>query len=222
MYTNTCTICADAFSVFCVHLHSIVVEAWEAQPAGQFYTCTSDSKNFKEPTRICHRHPQTRNTKPDERHQTQNHHKSMRIETMLIHFTVYKVYDVSVQVRFRNLSMHEYTGVIPNNSHPSFRLGPGISTNFESLIKGQSVNCSESFLPQRACGTFWIYDLDDVEDTWQSDECRKTFGGSYGMFQRPQGQNVKTANTVFNTCIVLVVIGGNQRKFRRETPGYGK
>lgn len=100
----------------------------------------------------------------------------MRKETMLIHFPVYEVYEVSVQVC---LSMLEYSGVLPDNSNPSSRVGPGISTNFESLIKEQSVNCTESFLPQRACGTFWIYDLDDVEDTWQFDECSRETNGKF-------------------------------------------
>ncbi|CAK8986555.1 Uncharacterized protein SCF082_LOCUS597 [Durusdinium trenchii] len=38
----------------------------------------------------------------------------------------------------------------------------GMSTDFESLIK--EANCSES-RAARPCGSFWIYDLDDVEDT---------------------------------------------------------
>ncbi|CAK9095833.1 Uncharacterized protein SCF082_LOCUS45001 [Durusdinium trenchii] len=37
----------------------------------------------------------------------------------------------------------------------------GMSTDFESLIK--EANCSES-RAARPCGSFWIYDLDDVED----------------------------------------------------------
>lgn len=45
-------------------------------------------------------------------------------------------------------------------------LRQGISANFEALIKAESVNCTESQLPERQCGTFWIYDLDDVEDLW--------------------------------------------------------
>ncbi|CAE7924644.1 unnamed protein product [Symbiodinium necroappetens] len=40
---------------------------------------------------------------------------------------------------------------------------PGVSTGFEEMIKG--ANCTESHPPQRPCGSFWIYDLDDVEDT---------------------------------------------------------
>ena len=37
----------------------------------------------------------------------------------------------------------------------------GVSTGFEEMIKG--ANCTESHPPQRPCGSFWIYDLDDVE-----------------------------------------------------------
>ncbi|CAE7498925.1 unnamed protein product [Symbiodinium natans] len=39
----------------------------------------------------------------------------------------------------------------------------GMSTNFEALIKG--ANCTESYPPQRPCGSFLIYDLDDLEDS---------------------------------------------------------
>ncbi|CAJ1402439.1 unnamed protein product [Effrenium voratum] len=41
----------------------------------------------------------------------------------------------------------------------------GFATNFEGLIKAESANCTESHPPQRECGTFWVYDLDDLEDT---------------------------------------------------------
>ena len=39
----------------------------------------------------------------------------------------------------------------------------GFATNFEGLIKAESANCTESHPPQRECGTFWVYDLDDLE-----------------------------------------------------------
>ncbi|CAE7040244.1 unnamed protein product [Symbiodinium natans] len=41
---------------------------------------------------------------------------------------------------------------------------PGLtSLNYDTLIKSQQSNCHDS--KGRQCGTFWIYDLDDLEDT---------------------------------------------------------
>ena len=44
---------------------------------------------------------------------------------------------------------------------PHVLVTAGVSTSFEEMIKG--ANCTESHPPQRPCGSFWIYDLDDVE-----------------------------------------------------------
>ncbi|CAE7397007.1 unnamed protein product [Symbiodinium pilosum] len=41
---------------------------------------------------------------------------------------------------------------------------PGLTSgNYETMIKGQQSTCHDS--KGRQCGTFWIYDLDDLEDT---------------------------------------------------------
>jgi Zn finger protein HypA/HybF involved in hydrogenase expression len=42
--------------------------------------------------------------------------------------------------------------------------GAGAS-NYLTLIKGMSSGCEDNSLPPRVCGTFWVYDLDDLEDT---------------------------------------------------------
>ncbi|CAE7706437.1 unnamed protein product, partial [Symbiodinium microadriaticum] len=69
----------------------------------------------------------------------------------------------------RNVSQFSFfcTPLSPPRSSPPARLlstadGPTcVSTGFEEMIKG--ANCTESHPPQRPCGSFWIYDLDDVE-----------------------------------------------------------
>ncbi|CAK8993857.1 unnamed protein product [Durusdinium trenchii] len=38
-----------------------------------------------------------------------------------------------------------------------------LSSDFEALIKAQSSNCTDSF--GNECGSFWVYDLDDLEDS---------------------------------------------------------
>ena len=42
--------------------------------------------------------------------------------------------------------------------------GPAIQeSNFEALIKSQTTACKDN--KERQCGSFWVYDLDDLEDT---------------------------------------------------------
>jgi len=40
---------------------------------------------------------------------------------------------------------------------------PSIAGSYESLIKGFAANCADT--QSRACGSFWVYDFDDLEDS---------------------------------------------------------
>ena len=52
----------------------------------------------------------------------------------------------------------------PTETPPTDGLGfPLNATNFEDIIKdGASLQCTDS--RGAACGSFWVYDLDDLED----------------------------------------------------------